>query len=63
MSAVRRGTDFRTLASTGKASSYEVSERLRYVARHIDVGQSDGSVAPDLARSIALTLARGNLAP
>eukprot|EP00965_Chrysotila_dentata_P205683 6183100-Pleurochrysis_carterae.AAC.2 len=44
-------------------SQLEVRERLRRVARHIDVGKSDWPVAPDLACGIAFALARGDFAP
>eukprot|EP00965_Chrysotila_dentata_P188601 6172840-Pleurochrysis_carterae.AAC.5 len=41
----------------------EVSERVCRVAQHINVGKSNGPVAPDLTCGIALALAQGGLAP
>eukprot|EP00965_Chrysotila_dentata_P009860 321640-Pleurochrysis_carterae.AAC.1 len=44
-------------------SQLEVGKRFCCVAWYIDVGKSDGPVAPDLACGIAFALERGNFAP
>eukprot|EP00965_Chrysotila_dentata_P243434 6205412-Pleurochrysis_carterae.AAC.1 len=59
------GEEGNRLACTrlNREGKIEVSERLRRIARYVDVGKGDGPVTPDFARRIAFAQARGDFAP